>query len=626
MINPDTVTARLYQGRRARKDAKMVALMQYDECVWRTSSKGGKQLTAKTYTCCTCLDDEGVAGCVAQFKQLAGNTRDLAMVVRDCRAYYHRLSPTGKREWWAQHMHYSGYDRAAASARPLIKGQRLNTYFLEHPAQLTLKLASAQAEVGGIPNAPNAELYGVCMRFLRFFCGGHVDTVYDQAIRRAAYSSPTDPRPSDFDVNIPAQRSMYSGIYRVSAKTNLIREYLECQRRLSMILPNSNKVVLPFRTNMCTHLYLVMEMENDADVEWARDIDQFAETVALDEKGARFLESGKDMPGDMRRKDDSKNPSNDEDESDDHPAVEDQNENPFADEDESDDSPAVVDKSKNPFADENDRPAVEDVSVDPPAVEDADPDDVQATLALLAKEMSTPVTYRYGNRLCERTGTKPELPEIPSLMWFNQVWTNDATLREIVCRQHLPFAKCDFCVRQRDLFSQKRNADQRRGDKRELRAHLNSIVKEKLMYYSNRTRARAEPRRYLSIIFDGADQSKYDTPHFAERSHISELRKIKMHMYGALVHGRKAYAFTCPDHEHQGHNTTIQALWHVINDQLDENGELPPVLLLQLDNTTKQNKGRYHPLYCLCCTLTVTYYLTLSTIQSTLINTLLFQH
>jgi hypothetical protein len=178
------------------------------------------------------------------------------------------------------------------------------------------------------------------------------------------------------------------------------------------------------------------------------------------------------------------------------------------------------------------------------------------------------------------------------LVWFNQVWNTEVSLRDIVCRQHLPFAKCDYCVRQRDLFSQKRTLDERRGDKTDLRVHLRSIFKEKLMYYSNRARAREEPNRYLSIIFDGADQSKYDTPHFAEKSHISELRKLKMHLYGALVHGRKAYAFTCPDHELQGHNTTIQALWHIINDIMDEDGKLPPVLLLQLDNTTKQNKGR----------------------------------
>ena len=67
-----------------------------------------------------------------------------------------------------------------------------------------------------------------------------------------------------------------------------------------------------------------------------------------------------------------------------------------------------------------------------------------------------------------------------------------------------------------------------------------------------------------------------------------------MHLYGALVHGRVSYAMICPDHEEQGHNATIQCIWMIIVDQYIQNGrKLPPVLFLQLDNTTKQNKGRF---------------------------------
>ena len=65
-----------------------------------------------------------------------------------------------------------------------------------------------------------------------------------------------------------------------------------------------------------------------------------------------------------------------------------------------------------------------------------------------------------------------------------------------------------------------------------------------------------------------------------------------MHLYGALVHGRGAYAFTIPDHEPQGHNSTIQVL-HYLLAALIKKGDLPRILKLQLDNTTKQNKGQY---------------------------------
>ena len=82
-------------------------------------------------------------------------------------------------------------------------------------------------------------------------------------------------------------------------------------------------------------------------------------------------------------------------------------------------------------------------------------------------------------------------------------------------------------------------------------------------------------------------------PHFKDMSHLTnELRRIKMHLYGALVHGQDAYAFTITDHEQQGHNSTIQVLHYILSD-LASRGPLPPILKLQLDNTTKQNKGQY---------------------------------
>ena len=49
---------------------------------------------------------------------------------------------------------------------------------------------------------------------------------------------------------------------------------------------------------------------------------------------------------------------------------------------------------------------------------------------------------------------------------------------------------------------------------------------------------------------------------------------------------------TCLATLHRG-TTTIEVLWRVLNDIQTEEGQLPGVLLLQLDNTTKQNKGRF---------------------------------
>ena len=66
-----------------------------------------------------------------------------------------------------------------------------------------------------------------------------------------------------------------------------------------------------------------------------------------------------------------------------------------------------------------------------------------------------------------------------------------------------------------------------------------------------------------------------------------------MHILGCIVHGINTYAYTCPPHIAQGHNITIQVLYSVLLALLAQFGFLAPVLFLQLDNTTKQNKGRY---------------------------------
>jgi hypothetical protein len=182
---------------------------------------------------------------------------------------------------------------------------------------------------------------------------------------------------------------------------------------------------------------------------------------------------------------------------------------------------------------------------------------------------------------------------IASMSHFNQIWREDATLARIICREHLPFAKCDFCIQHRAKAERKRTQAALEIDNLALREHLKDIENEKLMYYSNRARGRQWPEQFLSIIIDGADQSKHDMPHFKDMSHLTnELRRIKMHLYGALVHGRGAYAFTITDHEAQGHNSSIQVLHHILLD-VARKGRMPKTLKLQLDNTTKQNKGQY---------------------------------
>ena len=156
----------------------------------------------------------------------------------------------------------------------------------------------------------------------------------------------------------------------------------------------------------------------------------------------------------------------------------------------------------------------------------------------------------------------------------------------------ISFAKCKICSIFKAKEKVERDASTRRTLQKEQDLHLADVEMERRCYYANQCRAECEPETYLSVITDAADQSDHELPHWSERSHATDsITKQKLHVFGALSHGRKAYAYTLPPHVRQGHNTTIEVLWRIMNDVLDTEKLLPPVLLLQLDNTCKSNKG-----------------------------------
>ena len=125
--------------------------------------------------------------------------------------------------------------------------------------------------------------------------------------------------------------------------------------------------------------------------------------------------------------------------------------------------------------------------------------------------------------------------------------------------------------------------------------------KERGVYWAHRHLARLYPERHLSLCIDGADQSDHSLPHLHEKTHTSgEAHKAKVHVTGVIAHGRDTYVYTCPFHVKFGHNMAIQALWDTIVDiqARSADGKLPDNLYIQLDNTTRQNKGRYFTAFC----------------------------
>ena len=210
---------------------------------------------------------------------------------------------------------------------------------------------------------------------------------------------------------------------------------------------------------------------------------------------------------------------------------------------------------------------------------------------------AVPERSRYGNIVLGAKGAVPECSDIAGFTWFCSVWRSaeDGFFRRTCkMRKWMPFAKCDACAKHRQAMAATKDPEEMSRLNALHREHLERVKRERLSYVMRQRLSIMNPTRYLSLIIDGADSSSMQLPHLAERSHISDAcPKIKMHVLGCIAHGRDTYAYTCPPHIAQGHNITIQVLHRVLHDIKTKEGAIPPILHLQLDNTTKQNKGRF---------------------------------
>ena len=203
-------------------------------------------------------------------------------------------------------------------------------------------------------------------------------------------------------------------------------------------------------------------------------------------------------------------------------------------------------------------------------------------------------SYRYGNPLLGLRKSFPEHEDICGLTHFCKLWRQDPVAGKAVCRAHIPFAKCDACCSHRDKMKDTTDIKEKIKLQEEHRVHIREVNAERGVYWAHRAWSRERPEDHLSIIVDGADNKANNLPHAAEMSHVAEEAwKTKMHLMGVIVHGRDTNLFTMPSHVKCGHNVTIQAIWDTITRILKAEGKLPRTLYVQLDNTSRQNKGRY---------------------------------
>ena len=123
---------------------------------------------------------------------------------------------------------------------------------------------------------------------------------------------------------------------------------------------------------------------------------------------------------------------------------------------------------------------------------------------------------------------------------------------------------------------------------------------ERKKYHHHRQKARSMPDKYICLIIDGMDQNKTNLPCLRKTSKsTSSLYRLRTHLTGVLDHTRADHGkqvFIFLDILQWPHDSNLTA--SIINRSLfihmeRSNGQLPPVLYVQMDNTSRENKNKY---------------------------------
>lgn len=117
------------------------------------------------------------------------------------------------------------------------------------------------------------------------------------------------------------------------------------------------------------------------------------------------------------------------------------------------------------------------------------------------------------------------------------------------------------------------------------------MKRERAVYHLQRKWSSLEPEKYLSIIIDGMDQKKTHLPWiWPSKKFTSALLRLKTHITGVKIHGHKPEKLFFVDFCEIPHDPNLTC--HVIRRSLlSLNKPPPPVLFLQLDNTSRENKN-----------------------------------
>lgn len=178
--------------------------------------------------------------------------------------------------------------------------------------------------------------------------------------------------------------------------------------------------------------------------------------------------------------------------------------------------------------------------------------------------------------------------EQASFSYFCEVWLKN--FPDLVVQKYSNFTKCDVCVEYLLKKQRRLSAALLKTVEADQAKHVAHVMAQRKVYWKNCAKGKNNPDDYLSIILDGADQSKYRLPHFIHKSkQDSGSKKLQLHLVGAMIHGRGTQLYLFHENWPKDSNMTIEVLQRTLSTM----PVLPKHLLLQMDNCFRENKNRY---------------------------------
>ncbi|XP_053403787.1 uncharacterized protein LOC123534087 [Mercenaria mercenaria] len=181
---------------------------------------------------------------------------------------------------------------------------------------------------------------------------------------------------------------------------------------------------------------------------------------------------------------------------------------------------------------------------------------------------------------------------------FYNIWNRKKNLK---IKQTNSFSKCNTCVHLERELEKTRDPESRTKLKSMVAVHNERQMNERRYYYEKKDKAKDYPRRFLSLIVDGMDQSKTNLPHFTGRllKGVDPNSFLKTHVQGILNHGCSTFKCYVDINEYShDSNLVMNTLLRAIHDSQSKLGTLPEVLFLQADNCGRENKNKYVMSFC----------------------------